>query len=102
MTVSMIPSGQPHGERQKAEVASEEAGLPTTAPQAPSEIEMPRVGGPIQQASPRGQGEFDAIQSRTPQSAGQLRQTQDSRVIEVLASSPSAQMRDLASRLRGF
>jgi len=97
MTVSLIPSGQPHGERQKSEVAANEAGLATKAPQAPTEIQMP-----VRQATPRAQGEFDAIQSRTPQSAGQLRETTNSRIVEVLAASPSAQMRDLASRLRGF
>jgi len=98
MTVSMIPSGQPHGERQKAEVASEEAGLPTTAPQAPSEIEMPQ---PIRQATARGQGEFDAIQSRTPSSTGQLKDDQNSRVVAAMEQSPSPVLRDIARRLRG-
>jgi len=98
MTVSLIPSGQPHGERQKSEVAANEAGLATKAPQAPTEIEMQ----PVRQATPRAQGEFDAIQSRTPQSAGQLRQDQDARVIEVLATSSSPVLRDLSNRLRGF
>ena len=98
MTVSLIPSGQPHGERQKSEVAASEAGLATKAPQAPTEIEMPQ---PVQQATPRGQGEFDAIQSRTPQSTGMLRDDQDSRVVNALELSPSPVLRDIARRLRG-
>jgi len=102
MTVSLIPAGGPHGARQEAEVASKEAGLATKAPQAPTEITAPRPGGAVQQATNRERGQFDAIQSRTPQSSGQLRETANSRIVEVLATSPSAQMRDLASRLRGI
>ena len=97
MTVSLIPSGQPHGERQKSEVAANEAGLATKAPQAPTEIEMQ----PVRQATPRAQGEFDAIQSRTPTSVGQLRADQDSRVLNALDTSTSPALRDLARRLRG-
>jgi len=100
MTVSLIPAGQPHGERQKAEVASQEAGLPTTAPQAPTEIDMPAQ--PARQATARGQGEFDAIASRSPQSTGQLKQSPDDRVLDVIAASPSPILRDLSKRLRGF
>jgi len=95
----MIPSGQPQGDRQTNEGLADDAGLASKMTQAPPQIEMPR---PIQQATARSQGEFDAIQSRTPQSSGQLRQSQDSRVLDILDSSSSPILRDLGSRLRGF
>jgi len=41
LTISMIPTGQPYGQRQATEAATQEAGLPVTASQAP-----PQVGPP--------------------------------------------------------
>jgi len=98
MTLSLIPPGQPHGDRQENEAAAQEAGLPTRiSQQAPTQIEAP-----LRQATPRAAGEFDALQSRTPTSSGQLRQNQDARILDSLATSPSPILRDLSERLRGF
>ncbi len=98
MTLSLIPSGQPQGDRERNEQAAREAGLPTKvaqqAPSAPSPV--------IRQATPRTAGEFDALQSRTPQSFGQLRQDQDARFLDVIATSKNPILRDLSQRLRGF
>jgi len=93
MTLSMIPSGQPYGQRQENEEAAAEAGLSNRVQQAKPQ--------PIRQAQPRQQGEFDAISSRNPTSSGQLRPDGDSRVVNLLETSPSPALRDLARRLRG-
>ena len=101
MTLSLIPRGQPQGDRQTNENAAQEAGLPTKInQQAPSDFSMPQQ--PVQQATPRQAGEFDALESRTPQGFGQLRQSQDSRVLDVIATSANPILRDLSERLRGF
>ncbi len=97
MTVSMIPSGQPHGDRQVNQAAAQEAGLETKTAQAPQKLE--RIE-PLRQATPRQAGEFDALESRTPQNTGRLRQSQDSRVLKVMETSPSPALRDLARRLK--
>jgi len=96
MTVSLIPSGQPQGDRQTNEAAADEAGLASKMTQAPPQIELQ----PPRQATPRGQGEFDAIASRTPTSAGTLRQDQDARILDEVELSSNPILRDLASRLR--
>jgi len=100
MTLSLIPAGQPQGDRQENEAAADAAGLQKKLPQqAPTDLNL---APPVRQATPREAGEFDALESRTPQSFGQLRQTQDSRILDTLATSPSPVLRDLSERLRGF
>ena len=101
MTLSLIPAGQPHGDRIKNEEAADAAGLAKKAPQTAPQPDF-SLSPPVQQATPREQGEFDALASRSPQSFGQLRQDQDSRVVETLSTSPSPVLRDIANRLRGF
>ena len=108
MTISMIPTGQPYGQRQATEAATQEAGLPVTASQTPPQagpppmLARPRAAGPISTPQPRARGTFDALASRTPSSVGQLRVDPDSRVLDLLAQSPSPVLQDLAARLRGF
>ena len=101
MTLSLIPAGQPHGDRIKNEEAADAAGLAKKTPQAAPQQDF-SLSPPVQQATPREQGEFDALESRSPQSFGQLRQQQDSRILDVLATSPNPILRDLSERLRGF
>ncbi len=101
MTLSLIPRGEPQGDRQENVSAAQEAGLPTKISQeAPSDFSLPPP--PMRQATPRQSGEFDALESRTPQGFGQLRQSQDSRVLDVIATSNNPILRDLSERLRGF
>ncbi len=101
MTLSLIPRGEPQGDRQENVAAAQEAGLPTKISQeAPTAFSLPPP--PISQATPRDTGGFDAIASRTPTSTGVLRDTQDSRVLNALEGSPSPALRDIARRLRGI
>ena len=100
MTLSLIPSGQPQGDRQTNEAAADAAGLQKKLPQqAPTDLNL---APPVRQATPREAGEFDALESRTPQSFGQLRQAQDSRTVQAMEVSNSPALRDIARRLRGF
>ena len=94
MTISMIPTGQPYGQRQDNEAAQAEAGLPNRIRQAP----------PLSRAVPQTQdvGSFDGLTSRQPTQFGNLRETQDSRIIQILETSPSPILRDLARRIRGL
>jgi hypothetical protein len=97
MTISLIPNKEPGGpQTQQIEAQTAEAGLSQTVGQAPPNFRN------LQPPTPRSPREFDALESRTPQNSGRLRQDTDSRIIETLAQSPSPQMRDLAQRLRGF
>ena len=98
LTISLVPTGQPYGQRQTTETGMAEAGLPLTAPQTPPA--PPR--GELRQPTPRPRGTFDAFASRTPTSVGQLRVDPDSRLLDTLAQSTSPVLRDLAARLRGF
>ncbi len=101
MTLSLIPRDQPQGDRQTNVAAAQEAGLQTKISQKPpADFAMPPQ--PMRQATPRQSGEFDALESRTPQGFGQLRQSQDSRVLDVIATSNNPILRDLSERLRGF
>lgn len=95
MTLSMIPSGQPYGKRQETEAATADAGLSKTTAQA-------RAPKKVERAVPQQPGGFDALEAMSPTQFGQLRQSQDARVLDVLDQSPSPFLRDLASRLRGF
>ncbi len=96
MTLSMVPNKEAGGPpTQEIEAQTAEAGLPQTTSQAPPNFRN------LQPPTPRSPREFDAIESRTPTSTGQLRDDQDSRVLNVLDTSPSAVLRDIARRLRG-
>ena len=65
LTISLVPTGQPYGQRQTTETGMAEAGLPLTAPQTP------RPRGGTAATHPRPRGTFDAFASRTPTSVGQ-------------------------------
>ena len=96
MSISMVPNKEPGGpQTQEIEAQTAEAGLPKTVGQAPPNFRN------LQPPTPRSPKEFDALESRTPTSSGQLRDTQDSRVLNVLDTSPSPILRDIARRLRG-
>ena len=93
MTISMIPSGQPYGQRQETEAAQTEAGLPDRVQQAP----------PVSRAVPQTPVEsFDGLATRQPTQFGNLRNTEESRIIGILETSPSPMLRDLARRIRGL
>lgn len=101
MTLPLVPTGQPYGQRQQTEATMSEADLPLTAPQSPPPV-APPPAGELRTPPPRPRGTFDAFASRTPTSQGQLRADPDSRVLDTLARSPSPVLQDLAARLRGF
>ena len=94
MTISLVPNKEPGGPpTQQIEAQTAEVGLPqTVGQQAPQ--------APLRQATPRQQGEFDALESRTPEGFGQLRQNDDARILDEVELSQNPVLRDLASRLR--
>ena len=97
MSLSMIPNKEPGGpQTQEIEAQTAEAGLPQTVGQAPPNFRN------LAPPTPRSPREFDALESRTPQNSGRLRQNLDARVLDELEVSESPVLRDLAARLRGF
>ena len=103
MTISLVPAGQPHGQRQVNEDAADEAGLSKKVGQeAPSVRPVPTVPRQAVKAPSFEQGGFDAFTEASPTQFGNLRSSSDSPMLDVLATSPNAQLRDLADRLRGF
>ena len=102
MTISMTPSGQPYGKRQQNVAAATEAGLTPTVGQTPPAPRRPRPAGPLTTPQARPSGTFDVFASRTPTGQGRLRMDPDTRVLDLLAQSPSPVLQDLAARLRGF
>ncbi len=97
MTLSMVPNKEAGGPpTQQIEAQTADAGLPQTTGQKPPNFRN------LTPPTPRSPKEFDAIESRTPTSFGQLRDDQNSRVLNALDTSPSPALRDIARRLRGI
>lgn len=96
--VSLIPTGQPYGQRQETEEAYRQGGIAQTTTVSEGTPSLP-TPQPIQQAQPFD-GQIDAFTMRTPEPGFQLRQDENARMVNLLDSSPSPVLRDLAQRLR--
>ena len=99
MTISLVPSGGEYGDRKRAEDTMSAAGIQQTTRQLePAQAAQPK-SRPLQQA--QAFDGFDALASRQPDpSSFQLRDTEESRIVGLLESSPSPLLRDLARRVR--
>jgi len=99
VTIELVPTGQPYGQRQQNEQAMRDANIPRSISETPPKPQP----GPVRQVSPAQPGDINAFDLRTPDKAqfGRL-QTGDSNLVQVLAASPNPLLRDLADRIRNL
>ena len=98
---STIPPGGAYGQRKATKDAYQAAGVPQThRDPSPNPPGRPRSKALTQ--APAYEPEIDGFALREPQPGFEMRPTDESRVVELLESSPNALLADLGRRLRGL